>query len=256
MLLRIAIAIPAICLSCHSDLMAQSDGPSAPTALIITYKAKPGERLHFLTLMRTEGISEFEKWKGEGIFAQYALLTPAFAGAGTNAPDLYAILRFSHFTDLTSWQRIERIQPGGLPLEAQSIAWADTSGIADLVKEETSGHPSSESQFFILTYDVLVSIPAYRNYVVGYVAPQFQEWMKAGALNSYSVFTNQNPAGAPWGSLILLEYKNIKELGRREIVKDQARDSLAATNPEWKKWSEDKTNVRKEETAIPVLLLR
>lgn len=233
----------------------QSAGPAAPTALIVTYKAKPGERLRFLSLMRTEGVAQYEKWKVDGVFTDYQLLQPAFAAAGMNTPDLYAILRFSHFIDLAGWQRIEKSLPGGLPQDAQNIAWADTSGTADLVKEESAAPTTKDSQFFVLTYSVSVPIPAYRKYALGYAVPQFEQWMKAGVLNSFVVFTNQNPAGAPWHSLILLEYKNIEALGRREIIKDQARDALAATNPEWKKWSEDKTNVRNEQTAVPVLLL-
>lgn len=254
--LRTGIAIVALFVSHCSCATAQSDGPSAPVALIVTYKAKPGERLHFLRVMRSEGKSQFENWKRQGVFSDYALLAPAFAGAGINSPDLYVVLRFSRFTDLAGWQQIERTEPGGLPDEAQGIAWADTSGTAQLVAEERAGPPTQASQFFILTYDVVVSIPAYRKYVLGYVRPQFDEWIKADTLNSYSVFTNQNPAGAPWGSFILLEYKNIEALGRREIVKDLARQKLAATNSEWKRLSEDKTNIRTERTAIPALPLR
>lgn len=253
---RIGFLLAVMYLWCNPSLIAQIDGPAAPTALIITYKAKPGERAHFLSLMRTEGVLQFDKWRTEGVFAAYHLLAPAYAGAGVNAPDLFAILRFSHFTDLAAWEKIERNLPGGLPSNLQSLAWADTSGTADVVKEESSAPPTSDSQFFILTYEVLSQAPAYRKYVLGYVVPQFEQWMNAGVLNSYAVFANQNPAGAPWGSFILLEYRNIDALGRREIVKDQARATLASTNPEWKKWSEDKTNIRKEQTALPVLPLR
>ena len=253
--LRIRVGFAILCVLGGSRLVAQSDGPFGPTALIITYKAKPGERLHFLSLMRTEGVPQYDRWKRKGIFSNYQLLEPAYAAAGEATPDLYAILRFSHFADLAAWEMIEKTLPGGLPLAAQGIAWADTSGTADVVKGEAVAPSTRDSQFFVLTYDVMIPVQAYRKYALGYVIPQFEEWMKASVLNSYAVFTNQNPAGAPWGSFILLEYKNMDALGRREIIKDQARKTLGATNAEWEKWSEDKTNIRKEKTAVPVIPL-
>lgn len=253
---RIALLLIAVCALNGLRVHPQADGPTAPTALIITYKSKAGERLHFLSLMRTEGVAQFERWKKDGIFTDYQLLEPAYAAAGLNTPDLYAVIRFSHFTDLAAWQKIEKTLPGGLPLDLQNIAWADTSGTADVVKEASASPSTKDSQFFVLTYSVLIPMPAYHRYALGYAVPQFDEWMKAGVLNSYTVFINQNPAGAPWHSFILLEYKNIEALGRREVIKDQAREELAATNPEWKKWSEDKTNIRNEQTAVPVLPLR
>jgi hypothetical protein len=74
-------------------------------------------------------------------------------------------------------------------------------------------------------------------------------------LASFSCFVNQNPAGAPWSSFIVLEYKDLKSLAARELVKTKTREQLAVTDPIWKKWSDDKSAIRKEKTAIPVLSL-
>ena len=46
---------------------------------------------------------------------------------------------------------------------------------------------------------------------------------------------NQNPAGAPWSSFIVLEYKDLQALAAREVIKDKARAELAVSNAEWKK---------------------
>jgi len=255
MRIRILLAFAVLALLTVGSAFAQADGPSGPTALIITYRAKPEARAKFLAIMKTEGTAQFERWKKSGIFASYQMLTPAYAGAGITPPDLFVTLRFNHFTDLAGWQKIEKTMPGGLPASAQAIAYADTSGTADIVKEEASGPPTENSQYFILEYEVLIPIPAYKKYALGYAIPQFEEWMKAGILNSYASYTNQNPAGAPWTSFIVLEYKDIDSLGQRELVKDKARETLAATNPEWKKWSEDKSNIRKEQAGLPALPL-
>ena len=224
-----------------------------PTALITTYRAKPEARAKFRSIMRTEGVEQFERWKKAGVFAGYQALFTTYAG--NSNPDMYLILRFNHFTDLARWQKIEEAYPGGLPASAQLIASADTSGTADIVKESAVAPTTKDSQFFVLEYDVLVDMPKYINYVLGYAVPQFDAWEKTGVLSSYAAFVNQNPAGAPWSSFILLEYKDLKSLATREEIKNDARAELAKTNPAWKKWSDDKTAMRKEKAAIPVRAL-
>jgi len=229
---------------------AEVDGP---TALITTYRAKPEARIKFRNIMRTEGVAQLEKWKKAGVYASYQALFTTYAG--NSEPDMFLVLRFNHFTDLARWQKIEETLPGGLPASAQLIAAADTSGTADIVKESSVAPTTNDSQFFVLEYDVLVDMPKYTSYVLGYAVPQFDAWEKTGALSSYATFVNQNPAGAPWSSFIILEYKDLKALAAREVIKNDARAELAKTNPIWKKWSDDKTAMRKEKAAIPVRAL-
>ena len=232
--------------------LAQADA-DGPTALIVTYHARLGERVKFRQIMQTEGVAEFEHWRQEGDFASYQLLFTAYAA--DSVPDMFLIVRFSHFSDLARWQRIEEKFPGGLPVDAQAIASADSSATADIVKESVTAAPTRDSQFFVLEYNVLVDMPMYTSYVLGYAVPQFDAWEQAGALRSYAAYENQNPAGAPWSSFILLEYKDLKALAAREAIKNQSRAELAASNPTWKKWSDDKTAVRTEKAAIPVRAL-
>jgi hypothetical protein len=229
---------------------AEVDGP---TALITTYRARYGERTKFRAIMQTEGVAQFEHWRQEGVFASYQLLFTTYAGDST--PDMFLVVRFNHFTDLAHWQRLEEKFPGGLPVDAQAIASADTSATADIVKESSTAPTTKESQFFVLEYDVLVDMPKYTSYVLGYAVPQFDAWEKTGALSSYASYVNQNPAGAPWSSFIVLEYKDLKALAAREVIKTDARQELGASNPTWKKWSEDKTAMRTEKAAIPVRAL-
>lgn len=229
---------------------AEVDGP---TALITTYRALPGQRAKLREIMRTEGVAQFEHWRQEGDFANYQLLFTTYAA--DKVPDMYLVVRFKHFTDLARWQRIEERFPGGLPASAQAIASADTSATADIVKESTAAPTTHDSQFFVLEYDVLVDMPKYTSYVLGYAVPQFDAWEKTGALSSYASYVNQNPAGAPWSSFIVLEYKDLKSLAAREVIKNQARADLAKTDATWKKWSDDKTAMRTEKAAIPVRAL-
>jgi hypothetical protein len=244
----IGLAFVSMC----SQVFAQ-DQVDGPTALIITYHARPGTRASFRKIMQSEGIAQLESWKKEGVFATYNALFTTYAA--DSVPDMFLILRFNHFTDLGRWQKIEETYPGGLTEKAQAVAAADTSGTADIVSEGSNAPVTKQSQFFVLEYDVSVDIPKYVSYVRGYVAPQFEGWMKAGVLSSFACYTNQSPAGAPWSSFIVLEYKDLKSLAAREAIKNKTRAELAVTDPTWKKWSDDKSAIRKEKAAIQVLSL-
>lgn len=227
----------------------QADG-NGPTALIMSYRSKPEARVRFRAIMQNRGVAQLEKWKKAGVFASYQALFTTYAAE--TVPDMFVVLRFNHFTDLARWQKIEETYPGGLPSEAQTVAVADSSGTADIVKESVAQPSTIRSQFFVLEYDVLVPMPKYVSYVLGYAVPQFDAWEKAGVLSSYASYVNQNPAGAPWSSFIVLEYKDLASLAQRETIKNRARGELARSNPAWKKWSDDKTAVRTEKAAIPV----
>jgi hypothetical protein len=238
---------------CNQVQVFAQDQVDGPTALIITYHARPGTRASFRKIMQSEGIAQLESWKREGVFATYNALFTTYAA--DSVPDMFLILRFNHFTDLGRWQKIEETYPGGLTEKAQAVAAADTSGTADIVSEGSNAPVTKQSQFFVLEYDVSVDMPKYVSYVHGYVAPQFEGWMKAGVLSSFACYTNQNPAGAPWSSFIVLEYKDLKSLAAREAIKNKTRAELAVTDPTWKKWSDDKSAIRKERAAIQVLSL-
>lgn len=249
-----AITLAAVgLLAASSPQLHGQEKVDGPTALIITYHAKPGARASFRAVMQGAGVSQLNKWQKDNVFASYNAFFTAYAG--DSVPDMFLVVRFHHFTDLIGWQKIEETNPGGLPEKAQQLASADYATTTDIIDEGTGGLATRDSQFFVLEYDVTVDMPKYTSYVRGYVAPQFKGWKAAGVLSSYTCFINQNPAGAPWSSFILLEYRDIKALAAREAVKAKTRVDLAASDPVWKKWSDDKTAIRKEKAAIPVLSL-
>ena len=251
--IRTGVAIFGLALSGVFHPLQAQEQIDGPTALIITYHARPGARATLRKIMQGDGVAQLEKWKNEGVVAAYTLLFTAYAG--DNSPDMFLVLRFKRFTDLGGWQKIEETYPGGLPEKAQAVAVVDASATADVVKEATGVQSPKDSQFLVLEYDVTAEMPKYVSYVQGYVAPQFEGWVKAGVLASYACYVNQNPAGAPWSSLTLLEYKDLKSLAAREVVKNRTREELAASDPVWKKWSDDKSAMRKEKAAIPALAL-
>jgi hypothetical protein len=254
MKLKSTLMVLVACVSIAGVLRAFAQaGGNGPTALITTYRALPGQRVKFREIMRSEGAAQFERWRREGIIANYQALFTTYAG--DSAPDMFVVIRFNQFTDLARWQRIEEKFPGGLPVDAQAIALVESSATADIVKDSSAALTTPESQFLVLQYDVLVDMPKYTNYVLGYAVPQFDAWEKTGALSSYASYVNQNPAGAPWSGFIVLEYKDLKSLAAREAIQQQVRAELAATNPAWKRWSEETTAIRTEKAAIPARTL-
>ncbi|MGD0796896.1 MAG: hypothetical protein ABR910_04150 [Acidobacteriaceae bacterium] len=248
----LTLAVAALSLAVAPYGLAQSEA-DGPTALIATYRALPGERVKFREIMRTEGCTQFEKWRQSGVFAGFQVLFTTYAAS--SQPDMFVILSFEHVSDMARWQRIEESFPGGLPPDAQPIASADTSYTADIVRQSSTGPSTRESQLLVLEYDVLVDMPRYTSYLLGYAVPQFDAWEKTGDLRSYAAYVNQNPAGAPWSGFILLEYRDLKALAAREVIQNQASAELAASDPAWKGWSDNRTAISRESAAIPVRAL-
>jgi hypothetical protein len=169
----LTLLVASICTAATQNALSQAE-VNGPTALITTYRARPGARIKFRSIMQSEGVAQFERWKKAGVFASYQALFTTYAGE--SVPDMFLVVRFKHFSDLAGWQKIEESFPGGLPADAQLIASVDTSGTADIVKESHAAPTTEESQFFVLEYDVLVEMPKYTNYVLGYAVPQFDAW--------------------------------------------------------------------------------
>jgi hypothetical protein len=153
----VLIISSVVFLACTPRQTVAQDKVDGPTALIVTYHARPNARASFRRIMQSEGVAQFEKWKKEGVFANYNALFTAYAA--DNNPDMFLILRFNHFSDLGRWQEIEMSYPGGLIEKAQAIAFADTSATADIVSEEADASTTKDSQFFVLEYDVTVDMP-------------------------------------------------------------------------------------------------
>lgn len=243
----------AVFMLCAAAISASAQlQPDGPTALVISYRAKPEARARFRALVESAEVTQLDKWRKDRVFASYQILFSTYAAS--TKPDMFLILKFNKFSDLAQWQQIEKSNPGGLSPEELALAAPETAIVADVVNPQSAAQDGSrESQFLVLEYDVQVDPAQYVKYLNGYAFPQFEAWKKAGILISYSAYLNQNPAGAPWGSCIVLEYRDLPSMAKREIVKNQSRVTLAATNPAWKAFSEDKTSVRKEKEIIPAV---
>lgn len=228
---------------------AQDDG-ARPATLIIAYKAAPKDRAAFRNWWRAAGVGRFARWRQQGVFTDSRILFSSYAGAEYDA---LAIIDFRHFTDLRRWRNIEAASPGGLTSTALRYGAPAYTGLGDALAHGAAAQAATPA-YLVTFYDVSADPAAYRAYVSGYVEPQMAGWMQAGALARYDMYVNENTAGAPWQSMLVLDYNGLEGLARRESVKTEVRRALAA-NPDWKRLSDNKAEVRKEKAVAEFELI-
>ena len=71
----LAFLVTVMCAATAQNALAQAE-VNGPTALITTYRAKPGTRVKFRSIMQGEGVAQFEQWKKAGVFAVTKLCLP------------------------------------------------------------------------------------------------------------------------------------------------------------------------------------
>src|SRR5690348_14288090 len=92
---------------------------TGPKNIVITYRCAPAKRPALRQYMASEGVHRFERWKQEGVFADYRILLNRYNDAETY--DLMAVLNFKNYADVRKWSKIEADSPGGLTPAALSI---------------------------------------------------------------------------------------------------------------------------------------
>jgi hypothetical protein len=228
---------------------------TGPLNLLITYRCEPADRPAFRAYLKSEGIRRFEEWKKEGVFEEYRFFFNWYVDEGTW--DAMVMVRFREWTDVAGWKKIEESFPGGLSRAGLRFAEPLVTTSADVVWQKTGdGEPPDrkESVFPLLRYEYLGLVSEYKAYVDGYVIPQLDGWIDAGVLGSYQVLLNRFPTGDRWGSLLVLEYKDLESFGRRKHTKYKVREGLRE-NPEWKAYSDRKRTIRREKEPVITELL-
>ncbi len=222
---------------------AQDQG-AGPATLVLSYKATPATRTSLHDHMDTKGVAQFEKWKKEGIFADYQILFSSYVNSTTW--DMLIVLSFDKYADQARWKDIERKMPGGLGAEALMLGSPVTSYLADLTFLGAAPKPEpGKPVYFVIPYTYLVGRADYKTYVEAYVLPQTRGWVKAGVVTSYKIFLNQNETGDPWDALFILEYRDLGALALRRETIAKVR-AVLSQDPGWKKIADNKQEVRKE----------
>lgn len=219
-----------------------------PVSLVLTYRARPEQRVAFREWLEREGAAQFAAWKREGVFADCLVLFTSFAA--TTSVDAVVVLDFAHFSDSARWMEIERSRPGGLDAEALRLASVESCFHAVTLARAGTPRRGAGSAYLLAIYDVAASADRYRSYVAGYITPQMEGWREAQALHSYRLFFNHAPLSVVWDAILLLEYDDVAALGRRDEVKAAVRARLAGTDATWLAWSKEKSGIRTEKALV------
>src|SRR5260370_22277864 len=88
----LTLLVASMCTATTQNALAQAE-INGPTALITTYRARPRARVKFRSIMASEGVAQFERWKKAGVFASYQALFTTYAG--DNVQDMFLVVRFN-----------------------------------------------------------------------------------------------------------------------------------------------------------------
>jgi hypothetical protein len=228
---------------------AQATDPreSGPRTLVITYHTSPANRLAFRQELEQSGVRQLQRWKDDGALQSYRVLFNRYVDSANW--DAIALVTFAKESDIERWKRVELEAPAGLSPKALSLATSIDTAPADLMRQNGTAQSGGNSVFVVIPYEYVVPVDEYIAYLDGYVLPQADGWMEEGVLASYGIYLARYPAGRPWQSLLVLEYKSDQALGARDAAVAKVRARLKE-NPKWKAISDSKKNVRVEKSPV------
>lgn len=242
----LAISLTFLCLRLplagqHSYRDLKQNGPKN---LVIVYRCTPQDRIPLRNYMSQSGLQHFRDWQKQRVLESFQVLFNRYVDSETW--DMLAVLRFRNSTDLGGWAEIERSFTGGLEPSAAKLISSATTYSMDLVSTSASvTQEDGKGVFLVIPYALEIPPDEYFNYVLGYVEPQLQGWVRQGVLSRWSLFVNRYFPGRAWQSLLILEYKSESALGQRDKVIAEVRSQLSG-DPSWKSFSDSKQRVRQE----------
>jgi hypothetical protein len=228
-----------------SELAAQEDKPGA-TNLFITYRCRPADRPAFIRALREDGTKLFDQYRRDGVIKEYLLLYNELTDALTW--DALVILTFERYESTERWRAIELERPGGLTPPLLALGAPHTSYFADRVIAAGTAGDRASSIFTVIPYNYSAKAE-YMNYIRTYGVPQFDGWIREGAISTYAIYLNHHATGEPWDALLLFEYNGIAGLAARDIVKQRVRAELVK-DPGWKLLSDAKHDYRVEREVV------
>ncbi len=230
-------------LACPAQAADPREG--GPRSIILTYHTPPTNRLAFRQELEGPGARQLQGWKEEGVLQSYQLLFNRYVDSANW--DAMAVLFFAKDSDVERWKQIEMDSPAGLTPKALTLTSAIDTIPADVMRQ--NGKSARDSVFLVIPYEYLVPVNEYLQYLDDYTLPQLDGWMQEGVLAHYDVYLARYPAGRPWQSLLVLEYKGDKGLAARDAAVAKVRGKLK-DNPKWKAISDSKKNVRNERPPV------
>jgi hypothetical protein len=242
-LLPLALAF-ASCLGLASSgkASAQEELQEGPNTLVIHYRASLDNRAAFRDYLVKDFAPKLRAMKAKGELADFRVFYSWY-----RQPDVWdgmAVLRFPSHAGVLKWNALERGSPGGL--DAAGIALADpyATYAADLSWSRNPDDLKDGEVYYVIPYEYS-DATQYRDYVKGYILPQFDGWMKTGAVTGYEMYMNRYPVGTPWDALFIQHYRDMAAFGQRQKVTEEVRAGLR-NDPVWSAWSNKKMGIRTE----------
>lgn len=221
-----------------------------PKGLILTYKIAPAARTEFRATIKSALLPHLEALRAGGDLVSYRVLANRYIDSASW--DMMLVLDFKGPAELARWRAVEEATPGGLPPEMLRLVTTAEAAPGTMMRARAAPPKAGDPApvVLVIPYDYLVSTDEYLRYVDGYLLPQVDGWLGEGALSGYGIYLPRYAAGRNWSSLLLLAYRGDAGLARRDKVTQTVRARLSATSPEWKAFSDNKTNIRVEKQPI------
>jgi hypothetical protein len=236
-----------------SPALAQAELEQGPRTVIIHYRADLANRAAFRTYLANDFAARLRAMRGRGEIEDFRIFYSWYRQP--NVWDGMAVLRFPNFEAVQRWNALERTQPGGLDARGMGLADPVATYNADLSWSRNPDTLRAGEVYYVIPYEYREAAE-YRDYVKGYILPQFDGWMEDGALSGYELYMNRYPVGTPWDALFIQHYRDMTSFGRRQALTAKTRVKLR-DNPEWKAWSDRKAGIRTEtENVIAELIAR
>jgi hypothetical protein len=218
-----------------------------PLTLVITYHVAPANRAAFRQELEQPVSTQLRRWRDNGVLQSYRVVYNRYVDSSNW--DAMALITFGKDSDVGRWKKIEQEFPAGLSPKALSLTNSIDTVPADLIRQNGAPAMTEASVLLVIPYELSVPVDEYVAYLDSYVLPQTDGWMKEGVLARYGVYLPRYPAGRPWQSLLVLEYKSDQALGAREAAVAKVRARLKS-NPTWKAISDSKKSVRIEKSPV------
>lgn len=221
---------------------AQAEFEDGPKALVIHYRAELKDRAAFRQYLADNLAPRLAAMRARGELEDYRLFYSWYRQPAVW--DGMAILRFPTFQAVSRWNVLERTNPGGLDAKGLALADPVASYSSDLSWSRNPDALKAGEVYYVIPYEYR-NAGEYRDYVKGYVLPQFDGWIADGALTGYELYMNRYSTGAPWDALFIQHYRDMSAFGRRQALTEATRVKLRG-NAEWKAWSDKKADIRSE----------
>jgi hypothetical protein len=241
---RLALATLLFVLPPGAAFGAPTEKLSGRVALVVSYRCRPDSRRAFREHLVSSGLPSLRAWEAAGAFVEHLLLFNV--DVNEDAWDALLVLRFEDWGQYGRWKGIERTSPAALSADGLRLVTGVSSALSELAWQgRRPDAPGSREKpvYFVRPY-YYDDKPAYRRFFEAYNRPQFDAWLRAGAISSYRALLNQNPTGDTWGVLVIYEYPGWEAANARDSVKDAVAPELSAI-PGWDLLGEVKGQIRR-----------